>query len=130
MVRRSMISSISTGSRGLCTHNTRVPSGSITIHQMPELRQRAEKEFNYRSPARQLLHIDPPLQIVHEHLDIELVVAHLTARPSHPPLSKSKNDWLEFFAGSSGMIFDSPLIGDRFPDNETGLFKLVEAFGQ
>src|SRR4029450_5907538 len=33
MVRRSLISSISTGIRGLCTHNTRIPSGSITTHQ-------------------------------------------------------------------------------------------------
>jgi len=59
-----------------------------------------------------------------------LVVVHLTARPSHSPLSKTKDDWLKFFAGGRGMIFDSPLIGHRFPDDEAGLLKLVETFGQ
>src|SRR5215467_7226912 len=97
---------------------------------MPELRQRTEKELNYRSSAGQLVHINPTLQIVHEHLDVELVIVHLTARPSHPPLSKTKNDWLEFFARGSWMIFDSVLIGYRFSNEEASLFELVEAFAQ
>jgi hypothetical protein len=97
---------------------------------MPELRKRLEKEFNYRASAGQLLRIDPALQIVHEHLDVELVVVHLTARPSHSPFTKAEDDRLELFARSSGMIFDSPLIGHRFPDNEASLFKLVETFSQ
>jgi hypothetical protein len=92
---------------------------------MHELRQRAKKEFDYRASARQLSGVDPPLQIVHEHLDVELVLVHLAARPSHAPLSKTEDNWLQFFAGCSGMIFDSPLVGHRFPDDETGLFKLV-----
>src|SRR5207247_6082813 len=97
---------------------------------MPELWQRAEKEFDYRASARQLGRVDPPLQIEHEHFDVELVVVHLTARPSHPPLSKTENDWPEFFAGCSGMIFDAPLIQHRFPDDEAGFLKLVETFRQ
>jgi hypothetical protein len=48
---------------------------------------------------------------------IKTQLVHLTACPSHPPLSKAKDDWLKFFASSSGMIFDSPLIGHRFPDD-------------
>src|ERR1700757_3173263 len=97
---------------------------------MPELWQAAKNEFNYRASTGQLGRVDPPLQIVHQHFDVELVVVHLTTRPFHPPLSKTKNDWFKFFAGSSGMIFDSPLIGYRFSDDEAGLFKLVETFGQ
>src|SRR5262249_21770355 len=97
---------------------------------MPELRQPSENKFDYGASAGQLGRVDPPLQIVHEHLDIELIVVHLAARPSHPPLSKTKNDWLEFFARSSGIIFDSPLIGHRFPDDEAGLLQLVETFSQ
>src|SRR5437870_9161294 len=96
---------------------------------MPELRQCPEQKFNYRVSAGQLGRVDPPLQIVHEHFDIELVVVHLTARPSHPPLSQTKDDWLKFFAGSSGMIFDSLLIGHRFPRDEAGFLKLVQTFG-
>jgi hypothetical protein len=93
---------------------------------MAELWEPVERKFNYRSSAGQLVRVDPPLQIVHEHFRVELVVIHLTARPSHSPLSKTKDDLLKLFAGSSGMIFDPPLIGHRFPDDEAGLFKLVE----
>ena len=97
---------------------------------MPELRQGAEKEFDYGAAPGQLVSVDPPLQIVHEHLHVELVVIHLTARPSHPPLSKSKDDWFEFLACSGGIIFDSLLTGHRFPHEKASLFKLVETFTQ
>src|SRR5262245_6504284 len=97
---------------------------------MAELWQRAEKKFDYRAAAGQLAYIDPPLQIVHEHFHIEFVVVHLTARPSHPPLSKAKDDWFELFAGSSGIIFDSPLAARGFAHEEAGFFKLVKTSGQ
>src|SRR5262249_9167153 len=44
---------------------------------MAKLRQRPEKEFDYGAAARQLARIDPPLQIVHEHFHVELIVIHL-----------------------------------------------------
>src|SRR6516165_3381574 len=97
---------------------------------MLELRQGAETEFNYRAAARQLGRIDPALQIVHEHFHIEFVVVHLTARPSHSPFTKAKDDWFEFLAGSSGIIFDSLLARHGFAHQETSLFKLFKTFGQ
>ena len=102
----------------------------MTIHQFPNFGSARKKESNYRATAGQLIRVDPPPQIVHDHFDVELVVVHLTARPSHPPFAKTKNNWLQFFAGSSGMIFDSPLVRHRLPHDEAGLFKLVETLGQ
>ena len=96
---------------------------------MAELRQRAEIEFDYGASAGQLVSVDPALQIVHEHFDIEFVIIHLTTRPSHPPLSKTKDDWLQFLGGSGRMIFDSSLIWYRLAHDKTGLLQLIQTFG-
>jgi hypothetical protein len=97
---------------------------------MPKLWKTAEKELNHRSSTGELGNIDPAMQIVHEQFDVEFIIVHLAARPFHPPLAKSKDDWLEFLGRGHWLILCSPLIGHRFPNDKPAFLELVQAFGQ
>jgi hypothetical protein len=97
---------------------------------MPKLWKTAKKEFNYRSSTRELGSIDPAMQIVHEQFHVEFIIVHLAARPFHPPLAKTEDDWLEFLGRGHWLILRSPLIGHRFPNDKPAFLELVEALGQ
>ena len=70
------------------------------------------------------------MQIVHEQFHVEFIIVHLAARPSHPPLAKTEDDWLEFLRRGHWLILRSPLIGHRFPNDKPAFLELVQAFGQ
>ena len=97
---------------------------------MPKLWKTAEKELDYRSPARELGCIDAAVQIVHEQFHIEFIIVHLTTRPSHSPLAKTEDDRLEFLGRGHWSILCAPLTGRRFPNDKTAFLELVQAFGQ
>jgi len=97
---------------------------------MPKLWKTAEKELNYSSSTRKLGSIDPAMQIVHEQFHVEFIIVHLVARPLHPPLAKTEDDWLEFLGRGHWLVLCSPLIGHRFPNDKPAFLELVQAFGQ
>ena len=97
---------------------------------MPKLWKTAEKELNYRSSTRELGSIDSAMQIVHEHFHVEFIIVHLAARPFHPPLTKTEDEWLEFLGRGHWLILCPPLVGYRFPNDKPTFLELVQAFGQ
>ena len=97
---------------------------------MPKLWKTAKKELNYRSSTRELGSIDPAMQIVHEQFHVEFIIVHLAARPFHPPLAKTEDDWLQFLGRGHWLILRSPLIRHRFPNDKPTFLELVQAFGQ
>ena len=97
---------------------------------MPKLWKTAEKELDYRSSTWELGSIDPAMQIVHEQFHVEFIIVHLTTRPSHSPLAKTKDDWFEFLGRGHRLILCAPLTGRRFPNDETAFLELVQAFSK
>jgi hypothetical protein len=97
---------------------------------VPKLWKTAEKKLDYRSSTRELRGIDPAMQIVHEQFHVQFIIVHLTARPSHSPLAKTEDDWLEFLGRGHWLILCSPLTKRRFPNDKTAFLELVQAFGQ
>ena len=55
--------------------------------------------------------IDPAIDIRHQHLDIQLIVSHLAACPTHAPFTDLHNDRIQFSTGLGKLVFVSALFG-------------------